>query len=98
MLRLGLDWSKHRSFKFIGNAPLRILKCFTLAMTLATCMRALATLKVTLQFFLESMFLSLKNGAMISLDPLLTSKSLMWNTSFLLNYHQIEVSPQCQKF
>ena len=71
--------SSSRSFKVIGNAPIKILKSFTLKMAVSTCMRAFATLKVTLQFFSENLFLSLKNGAMISLYPLLTSKSLMLN-------------------
>ena len=48
-------------------------------MTLSTCIRAFATLEVVLQFLLENLFLSLKNGRMISLDPLLTSKSLILN-------------------
>ena len=48
-------------------------------MTLSTCIRAFAALEVVLQFLLENLFLSLKNGRMISLDPLLTSKSLILN-------------------
>ena len=39
-------------------------------MALSTCMRVLATLEVALLFFLENLFLSLKNGGMIGLDPL----------------------------
>ena len=71
--------SSNWSFKVIGNAPLEILKSFTLAMTLSTCMQAFATLEIVLQFFLETLFLSLKNGGMISLHPLLTGKSLILN-------------------
>ena len=48
-------------------------------MALSTCVRAFATLEVFLQFFLENLFLSLKNGGIISLDPLLTSKLLILN-------------------
>ena len=75
IVKISSNWS----FKVIGNAPLKILKSFTLAMALSTCMQAFATLEVVLQFFLENLFLSLKNGGMISLDPLLTSKSLILN-------------------
>ena len=48
-------------------------------MVLSTCVRAFATLEVFLQLFLENLFLYLKNGGMISLDPLLTSKLLILN-------------------
>ena len=48
-------------------------------MALSTCMRAFATLEGGLQYFLENLFLSLKNGGIISLDPSLTNKSLMLN-------------------
>ena len=73
IVKISSNWS----FKVIGNAPLKILKSFTLGMALSTCMQAFATLEVVLQFFLENLFLSLKNGGMISLDILLTSKSLI---------------------
>ena len=63
-------------------------------MALSTCMRAFATLEVVLQVFLENLLSSLKNGGMISLDPLLTSKSLY----LPLHYRQIEVSLQSHKF
>ena len=63
-------------------------------MALSTCMRAFATLGVVLQVFLENLLLSPKNGGMISLDPLLTSKSLC----LPLHYRQIEVSLQFHKF
>ena len=48
-------------------------------MAFFTFMQAFATLEVVLQFFLENLFLSLKNGGKISLDPLLTSKLLELN-------------------
>ena len=78
IVKISSNWS----FKVIGNAPLKILKSFTLGMALSTCMQAFATLEVVLQFFLENLFLCSylsKNGGMISLDPLLTSKSLILN-------------------
>ena len=59
-------------------------------MALSTCMQAFATLEVVLQFFLENLFLSLKNGGKISLDSLLTSKLLELNP-----LPAIKLSPNC---
>ena len=62
------------SFKVIGNTPLKILKWL-----FPHVCELFATLEGGLQYLLENLFLSLKNGGIISLDPSLTNKSLMLN-------------------
>lgn len=52
-------------------------------------MRAFAALEVALQFFLENLFLSLKNVGMTKLDPLLTNRLLMLNPLSAIKLSQI---------